>query len=418
MAKITLKRVINTSGDVAELYPTTTLDQIISEGTGANSTDESLSSYLSNTYIPLTQKGANDGVATLNSSGKVPFSQLPSSVTGGMKFVGTIDASAGTTEANAVELGNIFTELTYSNFATDAAELVGSYRVVTDAGYVKNTGGTQNSAAYFEFRLKQEGSSQLDDAIGEEGDNTSPIYLEKGDWIVYTARTQPTSGVIYYVFSIINNTYQDATSTLKGVVQLSGASDTSALSGNDVITEGVLNSLIGSIGDANKLAPAAHNHDNVYYTETEIGQILGGTTAVTGYNKTNWDNAYSGEITGLSYSNGTITLARDSGSEADLTASITGSIDFGTGSVLTADSFTFKNDKDGTNESPIWSLVENANQPSVQSYDGTNTVRNAIVHEGNIVTKATAADFEKIFYLASGTANTDTTVGSIIVQED
>ena len=44
MPKITLKRVIDGSGNVAELYPTTTLDQIISEGTGAAGSDESLSS--------------------------------------------------------------------------------------------------------------------------------------------------------------------------------------------------------------------------------------------------------------------------------------------------------------------------------------------------------------------------------------
>ena len=419
MPKITLKRVIDGSGNVAELYPTTTLDQIISEGTGAAGADESLSSFLTSTYIPLTQKAVADGVATLNGDGKVPFTQLPSSVTGGMKFVGTIDASAGNTEANAVELSALFDELTYANFATDAPELVGSYRVVTDAGWIKNSDGTQNTTAYFEFRVGAEGASNPDDPIGEEGDNTSPIYLEKGDWIVFTARRSPTSGVNYYVFSIINNTYSDATSTVKGVVLLSDAANTSELSGNQVVTEGTLSGLIGAIGDANKLAPAAHNHDGIYYTETEIGNILGGSTAVTGYNKTNWDNAYSGEITGLSYSNGTITLARASGSEADLTASITGSIDFGTGSVITADRFSFKNDADGTNESPLWSLVENNNEPSVQSFAGPGTTANyAIIHENNLVSKATTADFEKIFYLASGVANTDTTVGSIIIQID
>jgi hypothetical protein len=419
MPKITLKRVIDNSGATADLFPTTTVDQIISEGTGVAGADESLSSFLVGTYIPLSQKAVADGVATLNSSGKVPFTQLPASVTGGMKFVGTIDASAGNTEANAVGLSTLFDELTYANFATDAPELVGSYRVVTDAGWIKNSAGTQNTTAYFEFRVGQEGASNPSDAIGEEGDNTSPIYLEIGDWIVFTARRQPTGGVLYYVFSIINNTYSDATSTVKGVVQLSSASDTSAFSGDKVITESVLDGLIGAIGAANKLAPAAHNHDAVYYTETEIGNILGGSTGITGYNKTDWDNAYSGEITGLSYSSGTITLARGSGSEADLTASITGSIDFGTGSVITADRFAFKNDTDGSNESPLWSLVENDNQPSVQSYAGPGTTANyAIIHENNLVTKATAADFEKIFYLASGVANTDTTVGSIIIQID
>jgi hypothetical protein len=42
-------------------------------------------------YIPLTQKGANSGVATLDAGGKVPVSQLPSAV---MTYEGTFDASA------------------------------------------------------------------------------------------------------------------------------------------------------------------------------------------------------------------------------------------------------------------------------------------------------------------------------------
>ena len=36
----------------------------------------------------------------------------------------------------------------------------------------------------------------------------------------------------------------------------------------------------------------AHNHDARYYTETEMDEFFDGTTAKTGYNKTNWDTAY------------------------------------------------------------------------------------------------------------------------------
>ena len=44
-------------------------------------------------YVPLTQKGASNGVATLDSGGKVPVSQLPNSV---MEYLGTWDASTNT----------------------------------------------------------------------------------------------------------------------------------------------------------------------------------------------------------------------------------------------------------------------------------------------------------------------------------
>jgi hypothetical protein len=42
-------------------------------------------------YIPLTQKGANSGVATLDAGGKIPLSQLPASL---MEYQGTWDASS------------------------------------------------------------------------------------------------------------------------------------------------------------------------------------------------------------------------------------------------------------------------------------------------------------------------------------
>ena len=35
--------------------------------------------------------------------------------------------------------------------------------------------------------------------------------------------------------------------------------------------------------------PTAHTHDDRYYTETEIGNFFGGSTPITGYNKTTWD---------------------------------------------------------------------------------------------------------------------------------
>jgi hypothetical protein len=58
----------------------------------------------------------------------------------------------------------------------------------------------------------------------------------------------------------------------------------------------------------------SHTHDTRYYTETEIGNFFSGSTAITGYSKTNWDTAYTwgnhasaGYLTG----NQTITLSGD-----------------------------------------------------------------------------------------------------------
>ncbi|MEI6715707.1 MAG: hypothetical protein WCO60_18295 [Verrucomicrobiota bacterium] len=46
--------------------------------------------------VPTTDKGAANGVATLDGTGKVPVSQLPASVIGGLNYQGTWNASTNT----------------------------------------------------------------------------------------------------------------------------------------------------------------------------------------------------------------------------------------------------------------------------------------------------------------------------------
>jgi len=47
-------------------------------------------------YIPTTEKGAANGVATLDAGGKVPVSELPAAVLGALSYQGTWDASTNT----------------------------------------------------------------------------------------------------------------------------------------------------------------------------------------------------------------------------------------------------------------------------------------------------------------------------------
>lgn len=61
-------------------------------GTQAISTVSGLQVAL-DSKIPLTQRGAANGVATLDASGKVPTTQLPDSVLGGMTYKGTWNAT-------------------------------------------------------------------------------------------------------------------------------------------------------------------------------------------------------------------------------------------------------------------------------------------------------------------------------------
>ncbi len=64
--------------------------------------------------------------------------------------------------------------------------------------------------------------------------------------------------------------------------------------------------ILSSIGDAyitdlawskltgvpSTFTPSAHTHDDRYYTETEIANFFSGASAISGYNKSNWDTAY------------------------------------------------------------------------------------------------------------------------------
>ena len=65
----------------------------------------------------------------------------------------------------------------------------------------------------------------------------------------------------------------------------------------------------------------SHNHDDRYYTETEVNNFFSAATAITGYNKSNWDIAYNKRPTAISFSGtGTKTLTLTQGDGSTLTA--------------------------------------------------------------------------------------------------
>ena len=85
-----------TAAQVSGLSPSATLDTTnasnITNGTlAANRVGD-----LSGTYVVNTQKGANNGVATLDASGKLTTSQIPASLTGAVVYQGTWNANTNT----------------------------------------------------------------------------------------------------------------------------------------------------------------------------------------------------------------------------------------------------------------------------------------------------------------------------------
>jgi hypothetical protein len=199
------------------------------------------------TYDNLYPKTTAEQVVGLLTDGKISQSYLPSYIIGGLKFYATQSLATSTS------LVTIWSSLLGFSTTADAAErAVGSYVIVTTGGELTTTSPTIGSSAGYQVN-----------APGDEGDNSSPINLEAGDWIVFRNQTLSGSGgtlqVVYY-FDIINNTYGDATTSDKGIVTLSSQSTYSSLTGNNVVTDGRLKTLI----DNANFALAGHLHTGVY----------------------------------------------------------------------------------------------------------------------------------------------------------
>lgn len=227
----TLRRHNGTDYDA--LLPTTVVGQIYTDNTLGTTLQSVLDSK-----IPLSQKGAASGVAPLDSNSKISTVYLPDSVLGGMKFMDTLVAAT-----DAVTLVDVMTL-----DGTDVAP--GRYYICGTALTLSSTGGTAIEVL----------------APGDEGDNLFPISLEAGDWIVYS---HYESSVHY--LAIVNNTHSNATTGAYGLTRLSNATVYSTLTGNDVITEGILKTVI----DEADFQPAG----NYQPLDTDLSTIAGLSTA-------------------------------------------------------------------------------------------------------------------------------------------
>lgn len=304
---VTLKRFNGSDEDM--LYPTTHMGQVYTDSTET----KTLATFLGETYINLNQKGAANGVATLDIHQKLTASQLPVYLFGGMSFAGVLNLSTTKTIDNIMEAAS-------PGNTPDKLSAVGEYLQVSADG------------------ILTQGSTWTGTVLppGDEGDYdlSDGIELEATDWVVVDAVDHDAKTV---TLAIINNKYKNASMTASGIVKLSDA--TNALVYNittnpnglvassiDVITEGFLEANMkhvelnnaGSAGAPlfpNAIAGTGHLHDGRYYTETEIANFFGGSSAITGYNKTNWDAAYNDKINSASFNtgDGILTLTQQDG---------------------------------------------------------------------------------------------------------
>lgn len=301
--KITLKRVIDTSGNTDDLFPTTTLDQIYTVDAQGDITATSLSTYLDDTFINVDQLGANSGVATLNSGGKLTSSQVPDFIFNGLKYAGAISYS--TQPSIPLDLKTLITGTLTTNYT-----LTAQLDSFLDAGVTDFQDIGQNYIGYYWSvnaplsiaDVSSAGEADWASVIFDDGvvpatvdfggtNYANTLSLEVGDFVIITGFDNSVQGGRFKV-GVINNTYGNASTALRGVVKLTGATDTSGLTNGaiEVITENFLYDNIGSgemNGGANgannilnKLASTNHIHDGRYYTETEINNWIGGSSTI------------------------------------------------------------------------------------------------------------------------------------------
>jgi len=235
--------------------------------------------------IPLIEKGANDGVATLDSSGKIPSSQLPNGLEGGITVVGfwnadtntpnlsSITASqgeayqvsvAGTTSLNGENNWGVRDLVVWSDSltgnwfkinSTDAVLSVNgeSGAVVLDADDISDTGTSNKFASQTQLDQIETNTTNIADNTTNITDNTNDITLSQ------SAIAANTSNIANNTANILTNT-NSLTTKLESIT---------AGTPNVSITGDALNPVI-SVSQT-----TAGILQNVYFTADEITTTQG-----------------------------------------------------------------------------------------------------------------------------------------------
>lgn len=134
-------------------------------------------------------------------NGLVSTSQLPDFVFGGLKYLDSIS----TTETLANIRSTIFPG------GNTSEQNAGSFLIAS----------VDTSVSWVD-----EASGDIILAPGDEGDNTTPVLLEAGDWLVYTGFNTGTSR---HEWAVVNNNTQVAEQGVVGIVQIADGLSTSRI---------------------------------------------------------------------------------------------------------------------------------------------------------------------------------------------
>ena len=195
---------------------------------------------------------------------------------------------------------------------------------VTNAKIATNavTLGTQSTGDYV---ATVSGTAPI--VVSGSGTETAAVALSVNDATTSSKGVAQFNGTDFAVASGVVTLNKDPVITLTGAVTGTGTMTnlgsvsiaTTATSDPTLTLAGDVSgsATFTNLGNATLTATVAndsHTHDTRYYTETEVSSFFSGGTAITGYNKANWDTAYGwGDhgVEGYLTGNQSITLSGD-----------------------------------------------------------------------------------------------------------
>lgn len=171
---------------------------------------------------------AADGITgVFDANLKIKVEHLPDLAFGGLKFVDTLVAADVDTDGEiAVLLDDIHQSVGIGNLGA----MKGHYFVIGESLTFNATPNSQQAGTTGRYYSWEQQNPN------EEGGTTTPLTFEAGDWLVITDVFGLGDSQIPYVvnLSIVNNTYQSATSSSLGVVKL--FSDTAQTTAANTVT--------------------------------------------------------------------------------------------------------------------------------------------------------------------------------------
>lgn len=277
----------------------------------------------------IRNNGDTDNIFDAND--KIKEAYLPNSVFDSLYFYDAISINR--------TLGELAEDVFESFNSSSDRSRVGVYFVAASSITITpTTTSTLIDSEYWVgvFRPSEENVSQ----------STSAITMETGDWIVLTKISGAgTVGSPYTTeWAVVNNTYETAGTTTPGIVTLSSRSTYAGLTGNNVVTEGVLKTVI----DNAAFASGTHVHGNITNagaigSTSDLVVVTGASGVLTTASRSGIDSRT--EFTPASHTHGNITNAGAIGSTANLPLITTTSGVITTGTFgTTANTFTQGND--------------------------------------------------------------------------